>query len=504
MSGDRARTVVIAVVVVLSSVAVVAVSAGPTLIPQQGTVALQTDSGLTVRVTEPVGITDNPFAGSDNQSISRGNVTISSTGNSSVTLDALPSESGDGEVILSELSAGSGRLDVATPGQREVGLAEGATAAQLVVDRSVDLTDTTDTVDARVSSPDGTTIQVNGAGVDVGVLAVDADSGAPLDSGTRQPDGSRTFEIPDGTHEIAFQQGPSTLFVFNESEPSQTVTDDTGLRVRFVPLDGEGTNVTQRNVTDGTVSLADLPFTADRPLVVTVGDSFGTGSVTVNLERQERYRLRLVSTESGEERVLGSFTPLTRTQTEELIVSQVALNPETSDTGVGFTGSFNEVDNSTRLLRALFQDPTNQTTSLEYKITRVDTDPNQTVVATTREDGPLGRIVLTEPVTTNESAEFLVEFEYLRGGELQTGTVRLGGVRPLGLPGDPQVLSLLSWVGLIATTGLVVIRSPRVAALVAAIGASGLSVFGLISVPPVALGISGAIALLMFVSRGVS
>jgi hypothetical protein len=194
---------------------------------------------------------------------------------------------------------------------------------------------------------------------------------------------------------------------------------------------------------------------------------------------------------------------LARSQTEQLTVAQVALDPERRDTGVAFTADLNGLDNSSRLLRAVYQDPTNATTSLEFQILRVDTEVNQTVVPTTREDGPLGRVIVSEPVVGNETAEFVVEFQYLRGGELRTDTVRLGGIKPLGLPGDPQVLSLLSWVGLIGVTGLVVIRSPRVAALVAAVGASGLSLLGLITVPPVALGIAGAIALLMFVSRGV-
>jgi hypothetical protein len=571
----RRRLAIIGVVVAV--VAAVGAVGATTLLSQQATVTVETGSGLTVRVTEQAGLpSGNPFGA---QSFETGEANVSSPSGGEVTLEATPNRGGGGFVVLTQLDAGSGRLDVATPGSREIGLASGATASELRVNSTVNFTDNTTTVDARVSSSGGTTLAVNAAGLDTGVVAVDADSGAPLDAGVKSADGTARFEIPDGTHRVALQRGPSTLLVFNESAPTEAVTDDTGLRVRFAPVGGDGNEVVQRNVTNGNVSLGDLPFAADRPLVVTVaesnnssffyrrvpvesliqqqevyllprdtenvstvrfsltdrtgrfsdgallriekpiqkdfdnddktetryqtvtGDSFGTGTITVNLEQQERYRIRLVSPSSGEERVLGSFTPLTRTQTEELTVSQVALDPETRDTGVGFTASLEELDNSTRLLRAIYQDPTNETTSLEYEITRVDTDPNQTVVATTREDGPLGRIVLTEPVTANETAQFVVRFEYLRNGELRTDTVRLGGVRPLGLPGDPQVISLLSWVGLIAVTGLVVIRSPRLAALVSAMLASGMTAFGLISVPPVALGIAGATGLLMFISR---
>jgi len=575
--APRAGAVAIAVAVLLASVAITAVGA-TTLIPQRNTVAVQTDSGLTVRVSEQAGIpSGNPF-GPD--SFETGAANVSSPDGGSARLDATPNRGGNGFVVLSQVDAGADRLDVTTPGERAVGIAAGESASELRVNSTLDFTDESRAVDARVSSSDGTTVAVNGAGVSTGIVAVDASSGAPLDAGIKDADGTVRFDIPSGTQEIAFQKGPSTLLVFNESAPSTLVTDKTGLRVRFVRVNDAGDRVIERNVTDGTVSLADVDFDSDQPLVVTVaesnnsqflyrripvesliqqqelylldesvnrstvrfgltdrtgrfsdgalfrvekpvskdfdgdgsnetrfqtitGDSFGSGSVTVNLERNERYRLKLINSR-GETRILGAFTPLTRTQTEQLTVSQIALDPEQRDTGVALTASFNEPDNSTRLIRALFEDPTNQTTSLEYRIVRVDTEPNQTVVSTTREDGPLGRIVLTEPVSTNETAEFVVEYEYLREGELRTDSVRLGGVRPLGLPGDPQVISLLSWVGLIATTGLVVIRSPRVAALVAAIGASGLSLFGLITVPPVALGISGAIALLMFVSRGVS
>jgi hypothetical protein len=58
-----------------------------------------------------------------------------------------------------------------------------------------------------------------------------------------------------------------------------------------------------------------------------------------------------------------------------------------------------------------------------------------------------------------------------------------------------------SWVGLAAVTALAVIRSPPMEAHVAAMLASGMTAFGLISVPPVALGIAGATGLLMFISR---
>jgi hypothetical protein len=81
----------------------------------------------------------------------------------------------------------------------------------------------------------------------------------------------------------------------------------------------------------------------------------------------------------------------------------------------------------------------------------------------------------------------------VRGGEL--------GDWDQGL--SPLVSSLMAWVSLVGITGLVVIRTPRLAAIVAVVLAAGFSTLGFINVGAVPLGIAGATAVLFVVSRGV-
>jgi hypothetical protein len=172
---------------VVAVVAAAGAVGATTLLSQRGTVTVETGSGLTVRVTEQAGLpSGNPFGP---QSFKTGEANVSSPDGGELTLEATPNRGGAGFVVISQVDAGSGRLDVATPGSREIGLASGATASELRVNSTVNFTDNTTAVDARVSSSGGTTLAVNAAELDTGVVAVDADSGAPLDAGVKSADG---------------------------------------------------------------------------------------------------------------------------------------------------------------------------------------------------------------------------------------------------------------------------------------------------------------------------
>lgn len=576
MSDDTphpdAGAVALGVFVLLLIVAGSAISATTTFTATSG-VTFQTDSGLTVTLEDTQQIqSGNPFTA---DGITINGSTITSNGGGTARLDALPQRTGNNFTNLSIVDSGSGRLEVTTPGVRAVGLAPNESASSLRVRNAINLTDTSDRVELVVSSTSQTAIVANGAGLDKGVVAVDADTGAALDAGVKQADGTLVFQIPSGTHDIAFQRGPSTLFIFDETNPSNLVKNQTGLRVRFIRTDADDL-IKEFNVSDGKISLANISLPADSRLVVTVansdkfvyrripiqsliqqqeiyllptsnvsvskveftlndrtgrfanplirikkpirkdfdedgdnetryqtvvGDTFGTGSITVRLQQEQRYRIVLIN-QQGERRVLGSFTPLQDGQREELTVSQVALNPEVAETGVGFDAKLVQIDNTTRVTRFVYTDPQNKTSELSYEIIRVDTDPNETVTSSTISE-TLGRTVVTQPVTTNKSATFVVQFEYLRNGELRQRSIRLGGIRGFNLPGDPQVFQLLSWVGIAAITGAVVIRSPRAAAVVAAVLTTATTALGLTSVAPVELAVGTMIAILLFVSRGV-
>jgi hypothetical protein len=181
----------------------------------------------------------------------------------------------------------------------------------------------------------------------------------------------------------------------------------------------------------------------------------------------------------------------------------VQLAPDDADGGVGIDASLEENTNTTNTLRFVFQDPLNETSEVTFEVLRVDTQPNQTISPPQTVTGDLGRIVPTFIVPANSSARFVINLEYLRNGEFRQEQLRLGTIGQLSLPIGSQVLSLVSWLGIVGLGGLVVLRDPRIGAFTIVVLASAFSLLGFVSVPAPALGIAGAIALLGIVSRGV-
>jgi len=122
-------------------------------------------------------------------------------------------------------------------------------------------------VDAVVAGRTSGTLTFDSGGQ--GAVAINATSGSTIAAGEVQQDGTVTFDIPSGTYPVDFQKAPSTLFVYNESAPSQLIDNNANLRIRFFT---EGSSdVVERTVTDGTVDLSGLP--PDERLIVTVKES---------------------------------------------------------------------------------------------------------------------------------------------------------------------------------------------------------------------------------------
>jgi hypothetical protein len=122
-------------------------------------------------------------------------------------------------------------------------------------------------VDAVVGGRTSGTLSFDSGGQ--GVVAINATSGSTVAAGKVQEDGRITFDIPAGNYPIDFQKAPSTLFVYNESAPSQLIDNNANLRIRFFT---EGSSdVVERTVTDGTVDLSGLP--PDERLIVTVKEN---------------------------------------------------------------------------------------------------------------------------------------------------------------------------------------------------------------------------------------
>jgi hypothetical protein len=234
-----------------------------------------------------------------------------------------------------------------------------------------------------------------------------------------------------------------------------------------------------------------------------VSDEFSAAqSLTLTLERGTRHRLEIVN-ENGATRTLGSYTPSTATDVQQLTIAQVSLAPEPAQTGVGLDASLTEASGQ-RVVRLVFDDPRNQSTNIDLTVTRTDLNSNQTV-AQQSIAGPIGRQVSTFVVNaTADAPAYNVEISYDRGGQTRQASIQLGNVGEWRLAYlNDQVASLTAWVITIAITGLVVIRTPRIAAVVAVVLTTLFSTLGIISVGPVPLGIAGATAVLFVVSRGV-
>lgn len=528
----------------------------------------QTDSGLAVELQDDRQIeSGNPFPTSD--SVELKNVTLRSTNGGAARLDEVPADSADPRVVVSNLDGGSGQgVTFVHPSTTRVGVAQGNSASQITINGSIGIGD--GARDLQVSAASSTTVLVDTNGK--GVTAVDS-GGNTIDEATIRPSGIAEIELSSGTTDVYLESSASQLFVFNETSSTNLVKDGTGIRVRFFR---EGTDdVIEKNVTDGTVDLAQLQ--SDEDFVVTVranetqyhyrripieslqeqqevyllpkgsdnatvdfsltdrtgrfqnptlrvekpirkdfdsdsqnetryqtvvGDTFGTsGSLTLNLERNERYRL-VVKNQDGERRVLGSFTPDLKAQQVPLTIAQVQLAPDAGESGVATDAELVEQADGSYDLRTLYEDANNQTSEVTITVTN---SSNATVIGpTTFDNGPYGRLVNTYDVNgTPENETYTVEYEAIRNGETLTLVERIGNISPwnIGYLSD-LVSSLTAWVALLGLAGLMVIRAPRIGAVATVVVATIFATLGFISVGPVPLGIAGATAILFVVSRG--
>lgn len=217
---------------------------------------LQTDSGLSVTLDdtseEPSG---NPFGSSD--SVTLRNIRFSSPGPGAVTLASNSTQ----WTNLTSIDSTSNEITVVPVSKPTVRVSGGIDTVRLTKDVDVNQDGRTEIIVNAPSSGE-LTVDTNGNGS----VAVDAETGQAIDEGTVNTDGTVTFDIPSGTHRIDLQTAPSTLFVFQEQNPTQLISGSAEVRVRFF-VDGSE-EVIERTVTDGTVDLSGLP--SDQQFVVTV------------------------------------------------------------------------------------------------------------------------------------------------------------------------------------------------------------------------------------------
>jgi hypothetical protein len=288
-------------------------------------------------------------------------------------------------------------------------------------------------------------------------------------------------------------------------------------RVYLAPENASTANViyalddkTGRFPAEGTSLRIQRPITRDRDgdgtnetrFETVAGDRFGAaGEVAGDLILNERYRL-VIENQQGEQRVLGGYT-VTGDDRVTLEVGAITFAAGEQDQATVFQAALEGSANS-RTVTVRYADPDNRTTQLQYEVIRSDgtvLQPNTTVA------GPVPSFKTTIPVPNSapDDVSYEVRFHADRDEAADSGGLRRIGDVPeiakdLGV--DPTVLAYISFVGLVAITGLVVVFDDRLAALTAVVVATLLTTLGAISIPAPALGIAGVIALLYNVARG--
>jgi hypothetical protein len=259
MSHRPPRWLVVVAVVLLVGVPIGAVSVSNTHTATSGT-TYQTNSGVEVTLGDQREIRPVPFA--DDTTWSNGTVTVSGS-DASVTLtdtsfDSTPLTVRDVTVQPSG-NVTINRSDL----NREVTIVEGDANTIQVQDFAVD----NGSADLAYSSNNGLTVKLSGFNA-IGIAAVDTGTGDPVATDSVGGDGVATLDLPAGTRNIRLESTPSELRVYNEAQPNQLITGNATLRARLFPGDSDSDQVIEREVTNGTVSLAGVPV--DEELVITV------------------------------------------------------------------------------------------------------------------------------------------------------------------------------------------------------------------------------------------
>jgi hypothetical protein len=234
------------------------------------------------------------------------------------------------------------------------------------------------------------------------------------------------------------------------------------------------------------------------------GDRFGAaGEVSTELVTNRRYRL-VVENSNDEQRALGGYR-VTGDDRVPLEIGAIQFGAGEQQQGTVFQSALEgQAQDSNRKVVVRYADPENLTSQLQYEVVR----PDGTVLqSNTTVNGPLGTFKTTIPVPASAPDEVSYEVRYHvdRDEQEDVGGLRRVGDVPeiattLGL--DPTVLAYMSFIMLVAITGLVVVFDDRLAALTAVVVATLLTTLGAISIPAPALGIAGVIALLYNVARG--
>lgn len=252
------RTIVVIALVVAAISSVWAAGLTSNTTPATEGAALTTNSGLSVQLGYDSEIKGGNHFPDNNTVIFQG---IRFEANQSGTAFLRIEDNSSQWANITEGDLSQTNVSIAPPNKQNVTVGGGLESIN--ISSSFDES-ATGGVDAVVGGRTSGTLSFDSNGQ--GVVAINATSGSTVSAGKVQQDGGVVFDIPAGNYPIDFQKAPSTLFVYNESAPSQLIDNNANLRIRFFT---EGSSdVVERTVTDGTVDLSGLP--PDERLIVTV------------------------------------------------------------------------------------------------------------------------------------------------------------------------------------------------------------------------------------------
>ena len=218
--------------------------------------------------------------------------------------------------------------------------------------------------------------------------------------------------------------------------------------------------------------------------VTIAGDTFGsTGRFPVVLQEENRYRLRVATTDGTSERILGAYSVYGAT-VEPLQIQRIEPNSDVQPGDVVY-GSLDD-----GRLAVRYQNLSWGAREVTYQVV---TGNGTVIVPNTTTDA--SQFAHIYPVNASETSTFTVEWS-IEGGE--SGSFTVGQVSGIAgrLPMDAQVLSIVSWVLILATMGLLVIVDTKLAPIGGVGMASGLVIMGTVAIPAPILGVAGAVSVL--------
>ena len=239
------------------------------------------------------------------------------------------------------------------------------------------------------------------------------------------------------------------------------------------------------------------------------GSTFdATGHLRVTLDDNTRYRLRVTNPE-GETRVLNKYTTNGDDPNAILPIGRVRLQGDRfNDTGAVAQARIDTVTvdgNQTRQLRVLYYDGAKATQSLTYRVYERGNVSNVLVPELTETTvGGYYVATYTLPESAPADVSYVIDITADRGTHGTFGTTKYAGdvgeiAHEWGI--DPGVLALITWIGIVALSGLVVIVDARAAALVFAAATAFGTFTGMIHPPGVAVALCSGVAVLANLTR---